>query len=186
MFRAIQRAQVIAVACLAALVAVPVVLADDTVGTATVNGGSLSESTSSTPSLSVRLDGTDQVPTYTMDIATSDQTGSGSGWNLTISSTTFSTDDRRPKTLPDTASQITDVTSTCAGGTCTDPKNSVSYPLMVPAGRTAPAAVKLFNAEADTGMGDFTVTPTVGVTIPANSYAGTYTSTITLAVVSGP
>jgi hypothetical protein len=176
----------IALACLAALIAVPVVFADDTIGTASVTGGSLSESISSTPSLGVRLDGTDQTPTYTMDIATSDQTGSGSGWNLTITSTTFSTDDKRPKTLPDTASQVTDVTSTCAGGTCTDPKNSVSYPLPVPAGPTAPAAVELFNAEADTGMGDFTVTPTVGVTIPANSYEGTYTSTITLAVVSGP
>jgi uncharacterized membrane protein len=35
-------------------------------------------------------------------------------------------------------------------------------------------------------MGDFTLTPTVDVTIPANAYAGTYTSTITLAVASAP
>jgi uncharacterized membrane protein len=35
-------------------------------------------------------------------------------------------------------------------------------------------------------MGKFTVTPTVQVAIPANTYAGTYTSTVTVAVVSGP
>jgi hypothetical protein len=121
-----------------------------------------------------------------MDIATNDRTGTGMGWNLTITSTTFSTDDRQPKMLSDTASQITDVASVCAGDTCTEPKNSIGYPLTVPAGATAPAPVELFNAEANTGMGDFTVTPTVSVTIPANSYQGTYTSTITLAVASGP
>jgi hypothetical protein len=48
------------------------------------------------------------------------------------------------------------------------------------------AAVKLFNAAANTGMGSFTVTPTVQVAIPANTFAGTYTSTVTVAVVSGP
>jgi hypothetical protein len=35
-------------------------------------------------------------------------------------------------------------------------------------------------------MGKFTVTPTIQVAIPANTYAGTYTSTVTVAVVSGP
>ena len=35
-------------------------------------------------------------------------------------------------------------------------------------------------------MGKFTVTPTIGVFVPQNSYAGTYTSTLTFALVSGP
>jgi hypothetical protein len=35
-------------------------------------------------------------------------------------------------------------------------------------------------------MGNFTVTPTIQVAIPSNTYAGTYTSTVTVAVVSGP
>ena len=58
--------------------------------------------------------------------------------------------------------------------------------MAVPAASSAPPAVKLFNAAANTGMGGFTVTPTVQVAIPANTYAGTYTSTVTVAVVSGP
>ena len=85
------------------------------------------------------------------------------------------------------ASTATAVSSTCAGGTtCTNPTNAITYPLAVPAGSSAPTAVKLFNAAANTGMGSFTVTPTVQVAIPANAYAGTYTSTVTVAVVSGP
>jgi hypothetical protein len=78
------------------------------------------------------------------------------------------------------------VSSSCATGTCTNPTNSIAYPLAVPAGASAPTAVKLFNAAANSGMGKFTVTPTVQVAIPANTYAGTYTSTVTVAVVSGP
>jgi WxL domain surface cell wall-binding len=187
MFRPIRLAQAIVLAGVAALIAVPAVLADTAPATASVTGGSLTETTASTPSVSVTLNGTDQVPTYTMAIATKDQTGSGSGWNLTITSTTFSTGGGSPQTLSNTASEVKGVTSACARGTCTNPTNSVSYPLTLPAGSAIPATpVKLFNAAVGTGLGDFTVTPTVGVTIPANAYAGTYTSTITLAVASAP
>jgi hypothetical protein len=35
-------------------------------------------------------------------------------------------------------------------------------------------------------MGKFTITPTVSIAIPDNTYVGSYTSTVTLAVVSGP
>ena len=89
--------------------------------------------------------------------------------------------------LASSASSITGVTSACvAGGTCTNPTNSLSYSIGVPAAATAPAAVKFFNAAANTGMGRFTITPTIQVAIPGNSFAGSYTSTVTVAVVSGP
>jgi hypothetical protein len=116
-----------------------------------------------------------------------DATGSGTGWNVTITSTTFSTGGGTPKTLSTSASTTTGVTSLCSGGTtCTNPTNAIGYPLAIPAGATAPTAVKLFNAAANTGMGSFTITPTNQVSIPANTFAGTYTSTVTVAVVSGP
>jgi hypothetical protein len=104
-----------------------------------------------------------------------------------VTSTTFTTGGGSPHLLSTTASTATGVTSSCAGGTtCTNPTNSITYPLSVPAAAVAPTAVKLFNAAANTGMGSFTVTPTVSVAIPANTYAGSYTSTVTVAVVSGP
>jgi hypothetical protein len=169
-----------------ATVAITSADAANVTATATVNAGSLTMTSSAAPSTSVTLNGTDQTPTYTMPMTAKDETGSGTGWNLTITSTQFSTGGGSPHTLSTSASTITGITSSCAQGTCTNPTNSVSYPLGVPAGATAPTAVKFFDAAANTGMGDFTVTPTVQVAIPANAYAGTYTSTVTLAVVSGP
>jgi hypothetical protein len=173
---------------LVALATVAIASADaaNVTATATVNAGSLTMTSSAAPSTSVTLNGTDQTPTYTMPMTAKDETGSGTGWNLTITSTQFSTGGGSPHTLSTSASTITGVTSSCAQGTCTNPTNSVGYPLGVPAGATPPTAVKSFDSAANTGMGDFTVTPTVQVAIPANAYAGTYTSTVTLAVVSGP
>ena len=53
-----------------------------------------------------------------------------------------------------------------------NPTNAITYPVAVPAAATAPAAVKFFNAAAGSGMGKFTITPTIGVFVPQNSYHG--------------
>jgi hypothetical protein len=161
-------------------------LATNVTATATVTAGSLSLATSATPAVSATLDGTDQTPSYTLPMTVADNTGSGAGWNVTITSTTFTTGGGSPHTLSTSASTATGAVAACGGGTCTNPTNSVGYPLAVPAGAPAPTAVKLFNAAANTGMGSFNLTPTIQVAIPANTYAGTYQSTVTVAIVSGP
>src|SRR4051794_25519554 len=170
----------------AALFAPPAFAASATV-TGTINAGSLSIATSATPSFSVTLDGTDKTPTYTVPTTVTDTTGAGAGWRLTITSTQFTTGGGTPKTLATNASTITGVANSCTGsGTCTSPTNLITYPLGVPAGSSPPAAVKYFNASAATGAGEFTNTPTVQVAVPASSQVGSYTSTLTLAAVSGP
>jgi len=155
--------------------------------TGTLTGSTLSLSTSATPSFSDNLDLGDQTPTYTVPTTLQDTRGTGAGWNLTITSTQFTTGGATPNTLATNASSLTGVTSSCAAGTCTNPTNSVTYPVSpVPAGSVPPTAVRFFNAAASSGMGKFTVTPTIGVFVPQSSFAGTYTSTLTLSVVSGP
>src|SRR3954452_20268664 len=149
--------------------------------------GTLSFSTSAAPTASVTLNGVDQTTTYTIPTTVSDSRGGVSaGWNLTITSTSFSTGSG---TLPDTASTITSTPAVACQSGCggaIDPVNTVLYPVAVPAGSTQPSATTFFNALANTGQGNFNVTPTVQVAVPASTFAGTYTSTITLAVVSGP
>jgi len=71
-------------------------LADSATATATITGGTLTETTSSAPTINTTLNGTDQTPTYTMAIDTNDATGSGAGWNLTITSTQFTTGGQLP------------------------------------------------------------------------------------------
>jgi WxL domain surface cell wall-binding len=133
------------------------------------------------------LDGTNKTVTAPQAFDVADATGSGAGWNITATSTVFKSG---TQTLPTGATTIAsspgaptcDTNVTCTvGGTTT-----VSYPYSLPAAATAPTATKLFNAPANTGMGDQTVTPTWTLAIPGNAYAGNYTSTWTLSLVSGP
>ncbi len=158
--------------------------ADDLNGSSTVTGGILEMDAPDAPSVSVTLDGTDKAPTDEFDIDVNDARGNGAGWNLQITSTAFADGSH---SLANDAAAITGVTFDCDQGTCTDPTNAISYTaLTVPADTTAPLAVKFFNAAANTGMGDFTITPTLEVSIPANTYAGDYESTMTVSIVSGP
>jgi hypothetical protein len=157
----------------------------DSTGSVTVTGGALSMGTPADPAFTgVALDGTDKTTTATSTIDVKDLTGTGAGWNLQVTSTTFtSTVDGH--TLANTATTITGVLDVC-DATCTAPTNSIGYAVNVPADTVAPVAVKFFNAALDTGMGDFTITPTFQMAIPADTFAGTYESTITVSLVSAP
>src|SRR4051812_47260957 len=94
------------VSLLAALAPQSALAASATV-TGSVNAGTLSISTSATPSFSVTLDGTDKTGSYTVPTTVTDATGSGAGWNLTITSTQFTTGGGPPQKLPPKAPTIT-------------------------------------------------------------------------------
>jgi hypothetical protein len=162
--------------------------ADSGTATVAVNAGSLTlagvTNVSATP---VTLTGNDQTTTYSMALIVNDARGSGSGWNLSITSTTFTTGSQ---SLSNTAASINTapaVVCSGVGGHCTNPSDSaITYPVGVPAGASAPPAVKFFDAAASSGLGKFTITPTVTIAIPGNTYAGTYMSTVTIALSIGP
>jgi hypothetical protein len=133
---------------------------------------------------SFTLDGTDQTATTTVTLQPDDETAGHAGWNMTETSTTFS--DGSGHTLPTSATATTAASSAAASGNCGLPTNSITYPVTLPAGSTAPAAVKAYNAAAATGQGPTNVTLAFQLAVPANSFHGTYTSTWTFAIVSGP
>src|SRR5450755_4414434 len=138
----------------------------------TITGGSLTETNAAPTINNVTLNGLDQTLTVAMPIDISDSTGSGAGWNVTVTSTAFTTGSW---SLANTASTVTAISASChTNSTCTLPTNAIKYPLTIPADATAPGAVKLFNAARDTGMGQVDLTPTIVVAIPANVYAGIY------------
>jgi hypothetical protein len=157
--------------------------------TATLSAGSLAfVSTPPNVSFSATLNGSDQTVSTTQALDVSDATGSGAGWNITATSTTFTTGGGSPKTLSTSATTVGAApTDTCdTAVTCSLATNSVTYPYTLPAAGTAPTATKLFNAAAGSGMGNQTVTPTWKLDVPASTLAGTYTSTWTISLVSGP
>jgi WxL domain surface cell wall-binding len=163
-----------------ALVAVSVAVAGTMTTTATVSGsGTVSVNVPSASALTDTLDGTDQTVTYQPALAVADARGTGGGWNLTVSSTTFS--DGSGHTLA--PGSVSAVAQAChSGSTCTQATSSgFTYPLTLSA-----TAAKFFSAASQTGLGKVDVTPTISVAIPGNAYAGTYSSTVTIAAATGP
>ena len=154
--------------------------------TGTITGSMLSVTTSATPSFSASLDLGDATPTYSVAMTTQDTRGTGAGWNETITSTQFTTGSPADYTLPASASTVTGVTASNGTGANSPPANTISYPVTIPAGTSPPAAVKVFDSASNNGMGRFTITPSISVFVPQNSYGGTYTSILTLALGSGP
>jgi hypothetical protein len=154
--------------------------------TATLTGGTLGfVAAPANTGFSTSLTGRDIVATANQTFDVSDATGSGNGWNITATSTTFTTG---AKSLATTAVTVQAVpTVNCdSGATCTTATNAVSYPYTLPAAATAPTASKIFSSAANTGLGNQTVILVFSLAIPANTFAGSYSSTWTYTLVSGP
>ncbi len=156
-----------------------------TVATATIGAGTLSVSVPATIGFSDTLNGLDQTVTATLAVDVRDATGSGNGWSLTATSTQFTSSSNTLAT--NSVTVATAPGDACdSGATCALASNSIPYPYSLPAGSGPPSASKLFDAAASTGMGDQTVTPTLTLAVPASTYAGSYSSTWTISLVSGP
>ena len=176
-----QRIIIISAIAAVALVTATAALAGTLTATATVSGtAGVSLNLPSNPSVSATLDGTDQTVSYAPVLGVVDARGSGAGWNLQISATTFSDGALGHTLAPGT---VTAAAQAChSGSSCTAATNSgITLPLTI-----SGTAAKFFNAAANTGLGKVDVTPTVQVAIPGNTFAGTYTSTVTLAAATGP
>jgi hypothetical protein len=154
------------------------------ISTLAITSGSLFISSISNFTYNAAITGVDQTVTTGPTLTIIDATGSASGWNMTVTSTTFTNGSH---TMPTTATTITALASSCgADSTCTPATNTVFYPITIPAATSPPTAVKFFNAAANTGLGTITCAPTFTIALPANVYAGSYTSTFTLTLISGP
>ncbi len=152
-----------------------------TIATATVIPGTLSESADATTATSpLTLNGTNQSTSYSFAINVIDARGTGAGWNLTMQTSQFETSGDTYQ-LSTTASTLNTVAAACATGTCSASGGAVQVP-----GSDLSTAAKIWSAGANDGMGSWTITPTVNVAIPANTYAGTYTSNVTVDLIAGP
>jgi hypothetical protein len=170
------------------------------IGTLTFTAGSLTFTSPTVFTWAATDTGVDQgvldTTTGHETMVVDDATGSGAGWNVTASSTQFTTG---TILLPTTALSLNGSTSLATAATiptaacstattCTVPTDSsVTYPVAI--GTTA---VKIYDALVNTGLGSINLglpgANPMGwwLTIPANQKPGTYTSTITLEVISAP
>jgi hypothetical protein len=177
-----------------------------------ITAGSLTISAPPAISFSASLAGVDQQVVQTgaaPSFYVSDQTGSGNGWNVTIVSSPLISNDvanvATPYTVPAnwsmflnadnsaeaTASQLVPALFGAPADTAnyTMPSGDLAaLPLQIPginaASNVIPAVVT--TAAVKTGLGDFVVPFDMWQNIPANAYAGTYSSVVTWTVASGP
>jgi hypothetical protein len=155
-----------------------------TPGTATITGGTLAMTAPTSVAFSATLTGANQSVGASQAIGVNDSTGTGTGWNVSLTSTTFAAG---ALTLPDNIVTDTAASGACnATVTCTLATNSTSYPLTVPSATTAPTAVKILNSAANTGLGAQTWTHSMSLALLASAKAGAYTSTWTYSLVSAP
>jgi PKD repeat protein len=114
--------------------------------------------------------------------------GAAAGWGISMTSTTWTTGGTTPFRFPLSATTVDTAPSAVCDALlgCTLGSNASSYPYVLPAGAVAPTATRMYVAGPGTGIGAITVTPTLRLNVPANARAGTYHSTLTVTLSSGP
>lgn len=171
-------------------------------GTLTINPGTLTAVVPNTLTWTDTLTGLDQTAVDSADASLTviDATGSGTGWNVAVSATQFTTGGDSPHTLSnsgtfDVNGSDSSATATSAPGnacsassTCLVPTDSVStYPVDITTAASDPTAEAIYGAEANSGMGSIDLSDVDWwLSIPADTYSGSYTSTVTISVGSGP
>jgi hypothetical protein len=165
-------------------------------GTASLSSGGLTISAPGSLSWSENLSGFDQNMADAATLEPIDATGSSSGWQVDVTSTQFT---NGSSSLPATALTIngsgagdTAVApgASCVGGSsCVLPSSAtapVTYPVVVPAGPTEPAAVPMFTADGTSGIGQINLATDWWLDMPGNAASGTYSNTIQLSINTGP
>ncbi|WP_067727694.1 WxL domain-containing protein [Oceanobacillus damuensis] len=150
----------------------------------TVTGGSLSINDASiSPFGEITLNGLIQNLTATVEpFSVVDATGTGSGWNLNIKATQLKTADGL-KTLPFNSLSISTPTITAEEGS-----SSASVIGIGTGNIDSDTGVQLLTADTDEGMGTFGITgSSLNLNLqPKDVKAGTYASTVTFNLVTGP
>ena len=133
----------------------------------------------------------DQTQATTEPLNVVDATGTGTGWNLTITSTTYTNGAHPVLSMAEDIYSVPTV-SCDSGATCSPAVCSVTYcpsayvPISVPEAATAPTAIEFYDATAHSGLGAQTVSVPLNLDVPGGAFQGTYTSTWTFTLVSGP
>ncbi|MGC8461758.1 MAG: WxL domain-containing protein [Candidatus Dormibacteria bacterium] len=134
----------------------------------------------------------------TTDVDVNDLTGSGAGWNVSLNATQFENTSGTPSTCTTTTpcpltgsalSQSTPPTWYCDSTGCNLATNpGIAAPLSFTYGTAAPflSANSSTTSSTTDGVGDQNAASVFTLTIPASALAGSYSSTWTVAIASGP
>jgi len=156
--------------------------------TTEINGGARSLTGATTSEFTgVTLNGKIQTVTANINSFTiMDATGSGAGWDFNVSATLFNHSTEGDLSA---GSLILDIPTITAIEEGSDEENTILFPSEpVSIDNALATPVAILSAEADGGMGTYTVgaIPMTLTLMPNEVYSGTYTSTITTTLTAGP
>ncbi len=110
-----------------------------------------------------------------------DPTGLGKGWNVQIAAGDFTSVEG--KIIPIAGAKMTLLDAAI------NPSDKVTSPKPVSdmgSGNVLGAAQRILHADTDKGMGEYSFVPTFSLVIPADTYAGAYTSVFTVTIAALP
>jgi hypothetical protein len=165
--------------------------------TATLTGGSLAITGAAPGNFTGTLTGASQNLYSTLaGYTATDPTGSGSGWHLQIQASQFATT-APVHSLPVASLYMAAPTVACNVNTtpCTGVSAAPTVSITGEANALDNGAVALASTAVNTGMGAYDFTPAdfagqtgsqLKLVVPVGTYAGSYTSTLTVSIISAP
>jgi hypothetical protein len=130
----------------------------------------------------VTLDGTNQTIDGSTSAWQADATGEIGGWNVSVSSTDF--DNGSGKIIPASNLEIRllDINIVWVSG------DNVNLPVSTQTTYAAlsASALKIASAASGDGNGVYDMTPDFRLSVPAETWAGDYTATLTVSIIAGP
>lgn len=145
------------------------------------HSAALSITTSSVNFPAVFLNGYDQTVLGTTDAWRVDAAGESGGWHVTISATDFTDASSHTFSVSNLEFRLLDENISLVSG---DPNLPSSTQVNFFALGATP--VKFLSASSGTGDGVYDLSPDFRLIVPAETYAGDYSATITISVNSGP
>ena len=129
----------------------------------------------------VTLDGTDQTVTGSTIAWRADATGETGGWNVTIASTDFDNGAGKTVAVAGFKVRLLDANIAVVSGDTEGPVSTQTT--FAPMSGTA---LKIASAAVGAGDGVYDLTPDFRLTVPAETYTGDYSATVTITISVGP
>ncbi|MDP2949676.1 MAG: WxL domain-containing protein [Chloroflexota bacterium] len=144
------------------------------------NAAALSITTAAITFPDVTLDGSTVVVTGSTSAWRADGTGENGGWNITVASTDFSNGAGKTIAVSNFQVRLLDTNIVVVSGNTKPASTQTTFATL------SGTALKIASAAVSEGNGVYDLTPDFRLTVPAETYAGNYTATVTIVISAGP
>ena len=145
------------------------------------NAAALTITTASITFTGVTLDGADQTVNGSTSAWRADATGESGGWNVTVASTDFDNGAGKTIAVANFEIRLLDADIALVSGDTNKPTSTQTTFASL-----SGTALMIASAASGEGDGVYDLTPGFQLTVPAETYSGSYTATVTVSVSTGP